>query len=34
MTSKEAYENGANFIVVGRPITQSKNIEEAIIEYS
>ena len=34
MTSKVAYENGANFIVVGRPITQSKNIEEAIIEYS
>tara|TARA_A100000164_G_scaffold129563_1_gene114852 strand:+ start:1523 stop:2176 length:654 start_codon:yes stop_codon:yes gene_type:complete len=34
MTSKEAYENGANFIVVGRPITESKNIEEAIIEYS
>ena len=34
MTSKDAYENGANFIVVGRPITQSKNIEEAIIEYS
>ena len=34
MTSKEAYENGANFIVVGRPITQSKNIEESIIEYS
>ena len=34
MTSKEAYENGANFIVVGRPITQSKSIEEAIIEYS
>mgnify|MGYP001323909354 FL=1 len=34
MTSKEAYENGANFIVVGRPITQSKNIEEAIVEYS
>ena len=34
MTSKDAYENGANFIVVGRPITQSKSIEEAIIEYS
>ena len=34
MTSKEAYENGANFIVVGRPITQSENIEEAITEYS
>ena len=34
MTSKEAYENGANYIVVGRPITQSESIEEAIIEYS
>ena len=34
MSSKEAYENGANYIVVGRPITQSKNIGEAIREYS
>jgi orotidine-5'-phosphate decarboxylase len=34
MTSKEAYENGASYIVVGRPITQAKNIEEAIKEYS
>ena len=34
MSSKEAYENGANYIVVGRPITQSKNIDEAIREYS
>ena len=34
MTSKEAYENGASYIVVGRPITQANNIEEAIKEYS
>ena len=34
MTSKEAYENGADFIVVGRPITQAKNIDQAIFEYS
>ena len=34
MSSKEAYENGASYIVVGRPITQSKNIGEAIREYS
>jgi len=34
MTSKEAYELGANYIVVGRPITQSKNIDKAIREYA
>ena len=34
MSSKAAYENGASYIVVGRPITQSKNIDEAIREYS
>ena len=34
MTSKEAYENGASYIVVGRPITQANNTEEAIKEYS
>ena len=34
MTSKEAYGFGANYIVVGRPITQSKNVDEAIREYS
>ena len=34
MTSKEAYRLGANYIVVGRPITQSKNVDEAIREYS
>ena len=34
MTSKEAYELGANYIVVGRPITQSKNIDKAIREYT
>ena len=27
MSSKEAYENGADFIVVGRPITQADNIK-------
>ena len=34
MTSSEAYSNGANYIVVGRPITQAKYIEEAIKDYS
>lgn len=33
MSSKEAYENGADFIVVGRPITQSDNIKETILNY-
>jgi orotidine-5'-phosphate decarboxylase len=33
MTSEEAYNLGADYIVVGRPITQSENIEEAIKEY-
>ena len=33
MTSAEAYNLGADYIVVGRPITQSENIEEAIKEY-
>ena len=33
MTSSEAYNLGADYIVVGRPITQSENIEEAIKEY-
>ena len=34
MTSCEAYSNGADYIVVGRPITQAKQIEEAIKDYS
>jgi orotidine-5'-phosphate decarboxylase len=34
MTADEAYNKGANHIVVGRPITQAKNIEQAIKEYS
>jgi len=33
MTSMEAYNLGADYIVVGRPITRSENIEEAIKEY-
>ena len=33
MTSQEAYAQGADYIVVGRPITQSNNIEAAIEEY-
>ena len=33
MTAKEAYENGADYIVVGRPITLSENIENAVDEY-
>ena len=34
MTSSEAYSNGADYIVVGRPITQANHIEEAIKDYS
>ena len=34
MTSSEAYSNGADYIVVGRPITQAKQVEEAIKDYS
>ena len=34
MTSSEAYSNGANYVVVGRPITQANHIEEAIKDYS
>ena len=34
MTSSEAYSNGADYIVVGRPITQAKDVEEAIKDYS
>ena len=34
MASGEAYSNGADYIVVGRPITQAKDIEKAIKDYS
>ena len=34
MTSGEAYSKGADYIVVGRPITQAKDIEEAMKDYS
>ena len=33
MTAKEAYDNGADYIVVGRPITLSENIENTVDEY-
>ncbi|GIS47155.1 MAG: hypothetical protein Ct9H90mP19_3920 [Gammaproteobacteria bacterium] len=33
MSSKEAYENGADFIVVGGPITQADNFKETILNY-
>ena len=33
MTSQEAYAQGADYIVVGRPIKQANNIEAAIEEY-
>ena len=33
MTSQEAYVQGADYIVVGRPIMQANNIEAAIEEY-
>ena len=34
MTSGEAYSKGADYIVVGRPITQARDIEEALKDYS
>ena len=34
MSASEAYKNGADFIVVGRPITKADNIKEAILAYS
>ena len=33
MSSADAYKNGAEFIVVGRPITQAENIDQAILDY-
>ena len=32
MTPKEAIEKGANYIVIGRPITEAHNISEALLE--
>ena len=32
MTPKDALKHGANFLVIGRPITEAKNIKEALIE--
>ena len=32
MTPKEAIEKGANYIVIGRPITEAQNISEALLE--
>jgi orotidine-5'-phosphate decarboxylase len=32
MTPKEALKQGANFLVIGRPITEAKNIKKALLE--
>jgi orotidine-5'-phosphate decarboxylase len=32
MTPKDALKQGANFLVIGRPITEAKNIKKALIE--
>ena len=32
MTPKDALKQGANFFVIGRPITEAKNIKEALLE--
>ena len=32
MTPKDALKHGANFLVIGRPITEAKNIKEALLE--
>ena len=32
MTPKEAIEKGANYIVIGRPITEAQNISEALLQ--
>ena len=32
MTPKDALKQGANFLVIGRPITEAKNIKEALLE--
>ena len=33
MSAEDAYAQGADYIVVGRPITQSNNVESALEEY-
>ena len=32
MTPKDALKQGANFLVIGRPITEAKNVKEALLE--
>ena len=32
MTPKDALKQGANFLVIGRPITEAENIKEALLE--
>jgi len=32
MSPKDALKQGANFLVIGRPITEAKNIKEALLE--
>ena len=32
MTPEDALKQGANFLVIGRPITEAKNIKEALLE--
>jgi orotidine-5'-phosphate decarboxylase len=32
MTPKDALKQGANFLVIGRPITEAKNIKETLLE--
>ena len=32
MTPKDALKQGANFLVIGRPITEAKNIKKALLE--
>ena len=34
MSAKEAIEKGATFLVIGRPITQAKNISTALKTFS
>ena len=33
MSAKEAIEKGANFLVIGRPITQAQNISTALNNF-
>jgi orotidine-5'-phosphate decarboxylase len=32
MTPKDALKQGANFLVIGRPITEAKNIKDVLLE--